>query len=52
VDARFGLRWQKTRWCVVRLTGKETDLTFSVAGRTWRAADGRINMPDGEFLLE
>ena len=34
----------------VRLTGKDTDLRFSVAGRTWLAADGRINMPDGEIM--
>jgi aminopeptidase len=34
----------------VRLTGKGTDFTFSVEGRTWQAADGRINMPDGEIM--
>jgi len=34
----------------VRVTGKETDLRFSVAGRTWQAADGRSNMPDGEIM--
>ena len=34
----------------VRVTGRETDLRFSVAGRTWQAADGRINMPDGEIM--
>lgn len=93
------LRWQKTRWCLVRipnadfaqqaetdvetvtdmffnaclidwraeaarwrlwadqlnqasqvhLVGKETDLTFSVAGRRWMVGDGRNNMPDGEL---
>jgi aminopeptidase len=93
------LRWQKTRWCVmrvpnadfaqqaetdletitdmffnaclidwkaeaarwrswadklnhasqVRLVGKETDLSFSVANRQWVVGDGRINMPDGEL---
>ncbi len=48
-------KWR--RWAVrlnqgsrVRLVGKETDLRFSVAGRTWQAADGRINMPDGEIM--
>jgi aminopeptidase len=34
----------------VRVTGKDTDLRFSTAGRTWQAADGRINMPDGEIM--
>ena len=34
----------------VRLLGKGTDLSFSVAGRTWLPADGRINMPDGEIM--
>jgi aminopeptidase len=50
-----GERWR--RWAArlgaghrVRLTGKDTDLRFSVAGRTWLAADGRINMPDGEIM--
>jgi aminopeptidase len=94
------LRWQKTRWCLVRVpnaalaqqaetdvgtitdmffnaclldwpaisatwrrwagqlgrvgeirvVGHETDLRFSVCGRTWMVADGKINMPDGEIL--
>lgn len=46
--------WQ--RWagilnqgCQVRVMGRGTDLSFSVAGRTWDAADGHINMPDGEI---
>lgn len=93
------IRWQKTRWCVVRvpnealalqaetdletisemffdaclidwqsevakwsrwadklknasqvrLVGKETDLSFSVKGRTWMVGDGKWNMPDGEI---
>jgi aminopeptidase len=34
----------------VRVTGRETDLNFSVEGRRWLAADGRINMPDGEIM--
>jgi aminopeptidase len=33
----------------VRLVGKDTDLSFSVAGRRWLVFDGRINMPDGEI---
>lgn len=34
----------------IRITGKGTDLRFSVAGRKWVASDGRINMPDGEIF--
>ncbi len=34
----------------VRVTGKDTDLRFSVQGRKWLAADGKINMPDGEIM--
>jgi len=34
---------------MIRLIGKETDLTFSVEGRGWDVADGRMNMPDGEI---
>ena len=33
----------------VRVLGKETDLSFSVAGRTWDVANGHTNMPDGEI---
>ncbi len=33
----------------VRVVGKETDLTFSVEGRTWEVAEGIGNMPDGEI---
>ncbi len=94
------LRWQKTRWCLVRVpcaalarqanislkqltdmffaaclldypaesakwhaqarrlqgavrarivAGEETDLSFSVAGRSWLVFDGKINLPDGEI---
>lgn len=32
----------------VRIVGRETDLSFSVRGRTWVVGDGRRNMPDGE----
>jgi len=34
----------------VRVMGKDTDLSFSTAGRKWVAGDGRINMPDGEIM--
>lgn len=47
-------RWQE--WATqlnqasqVRVLGKDTDLSFSVEGRSWIAADGKINMPDGEI---
>lgn len=33
----------------VRVLGTKTDLSFSVEGRTWIVADGKINMPDGEI---
>lgn len=33
----------------VRMMGKNTDISFSTAGRSWDAADGHINMPDGEI---
>ena len=32
----------------VRITGEETDLAFSVEGRTWKLFDGRMNLPEGE----
>lgn len=34
----------------VRLTGPETDLTLSVAGRGWINSDGRRNFPSGEIF--
>lgn len=33
----------------VRIVGKDTELAFSVQGRTWVVGDGRFNMPDGEI---
>jgi aminopeptidase len=33
----------------VHLVGKETDLTFSIQGRTWLVGDGKLNLPDGEI---
>jgi len=33
----------------VRLTGRMTDLRFSVKGRKWIVWDGEYNMPDGEI---
>ena len=34
----------------LRVVGPDTDLTLGVGGRTWRVADGRSNMPDGEVF--
>jgi aminopeptidase len=34
----------------VRVTGRETDLSFSVQGRKWFAWEGKSNMPDGEIM--
>lgn len=34
----------------IRITGKETDLTFSVKGRKFIASDGKFNLPDGEIF--
>ena len=34
----------------VRVVGRDTDLTFSVAGRTFINSDGRRNMPSGEVF--
>ena len=32
----------------VRIMGEDTELVFSVEGRTWKLFDGRMNLPDGE----
>ena len=34
----------------LRILGPDTDLTVSVEGRSWLAADGKLNMPDGEIF--
>jgi len=34
----------------IHVVGWGTDLRFSVEGRKWVVADGKINMPDGEIL--
>lgn len=34
----------------VRIKGPGTDLELNVAGRTFKPADGKYNMPDGEFF--
>jgi aminopeptidase len=33
----------------VRIVGRDTNLTFSTAGRTYVVGDGHINIPDGEI---
>jgi aminopeptidase len=34
----------------LRIVGRDTDLRVGVNGRSWLAADGRLNMPDGEIF--
>ena len=34
----------------IRITGEDTDLTLSVAGRTWVNSHGKANMPSGEVF--
>lgn len=34
----------------IHVVGEDTDVTFSVEGRTWVNADGKKNMPDGEVF--
>jgi aminopeptidase len=34
----------------LRIVGPDTDLRVNVAGRRWLAADGKLNMPDGEIF--
>jgi aminopeptidase len=34
----------------LRVKGPGTDLRLNVAGREWLAADGKLNMPDGEIF--
>jgi aminopeptidase len=34
----------------LRIVGPDTDLSLNVEGRSWLAADGKLNMPDGEIF--
>jgi aminopeptidase len=34
----------------LRIVGPDTDLRINVEGRDWLAADGKLNMPDGEIF--
>ena len=45
-------RWAEnlSRASRIRIIGRETDLSFDVAGRKWVVGDGSINMPDGEIM--
>jgi aminopeptidase len=38
------------RFRELRIVGEDTDLSLVVDGRQWLAADGRLNMPDGEIF--
>lgn len=49
------IRWQEIcnhfqSYETVRITGRETDITFSTKGRIYEVADGHKNMPDGEIF--
>jgi aminopeptidase len=44
------LRDQLDQGSEVVIKGSDTDLSMSVAGRTFVSADGRVNMPDGEVF--
>ena len=50
-ESRRWREWAQAldRAATVRVVGKETDLRFSVQGRTWIVGDGKFNMPDGEI---
>ncbi len=45
-----GLLEYMSRVNTVRIEAADTDLTLSVAGRTWINSDGRRNMPSGEIF--
>jgi aminopeptidase len=45
-----GLAEYMTGVKTVRIEAEQTDITLSVAGRTWINSDGRRNMPSGEIF--
>jgi aminopeptidase len=49
-DAQARLIERLARASELRIEAAETDLTLSVAGRTWINSDGRRNMPSGEVF--
>ena len=51
VSAELNARAQELQtFRELRIVGPDTDLTVNVEGRSWLAADGRLNMPDGEIF--
>jgi aminopeptidase len=51
VSVELGRRAQELNaFSELRVVGPDTDLSFNVEGRDWLAADGRLNMPDGEIF--
>jgi len=45
-------RWAETlsQGKEIQILGRQTDLRFSVEGRGWQVANGKINIPDGEIM--
>ena len=48
-------KWQRVadlldKGSEIHLVANNTDLSFSLIGRTWKVSDGRLNLPDGEIL--
>jgi aminopeptidase len=51
VSQELGVRARELdRTRELRIVGPDTDLRVGVEGRRWRAADGHLNMPDGEIF--
>jgi aminopeptidase len=51
VSAELNARAQELQtFRELRIVGPDTDLTVNVEGRSWLAADGRLNVPDGEIF--
>jgi aminopeptidase len=51
VSAELGARARElTTVRELRIVGPDTDLRLGVEGRSWLAADGRFNLPDGEVF--
>lgn len=52
--AQAGLQQSLISWLQgrkeVRILGEDTDLTLSIAGRSFLPCDGHVNMPDGEIF--
>jgi aminopeptidase len=51
VSGELGLRARELdTFRELRIVGPDTDLRLGVEGRRWLAADGELNMPDGEIF--